>query len=252
MIEKCPHCSMVLRFSQAHREKLASALENLPEGKSLKFGCPGCKTPIELDKSGQAVGKPSGPNSGRNSGRAADQGSSPGSAGKKGAPPVAPPGAPDISWLDSGEKDEEKVPDDVPMAMVLVDDGHLREKTAAGLADYQVVIPEGPEEAVERMRFKTFEVVVFFSGYGGGQLETQEFHRFMMNMSMKKRRKIFYIVVGPEFHTLYDLEALTLSANLVVNTDQMDHFPALVKKGMKTYDELFGPYKAALKHYGKN
>lgn len=238
MIETCPHCRMGLRFSQAHKDKLTTALDRLPRGKSLKFNCPGCKTPIELDKSGNppareiAGAQPSGKGSG--------------------GPPVSPPSAPDLSWLTTGDTGEEAIQDDVPTAMILVDDPAVADQAAEGLTDYQVFVPENPEDAMEEMRFRDFEVVVFFSGYGGGRLRSQAFHRFMMKMSMKKRRKIFYVLIGPEFHTLYDLQALTASANLVVNPAQMDHFPALVKKGVRTYEDLFGPYLSALKHHGKD
>lgn len=239
MIEQCPHCSRALRFSPAHREKLAQALENLSPGRSLKFTCPKCKTPIELDSSGQPLGN------GREQGPGPERASS---------QPVSPPGAPDISWLAGSETGEEEIPEDVPTAMVLVDDPGLKEKVKAGLEEnqYQIVVPERVEDAMESMRFKSYEVVVFFTGYGGRSFEDQAFHRFMMKMNMKKRRHMFYILVGPEFDTLYDLQALTFSANLVVNPAQISHFATLIKKGLRAYEDLFGPYVSSLKRHGKN
>ncbi|MEA2059847.1 MAG: hypothetical protein U9P10_04890 [Thermodesulfobacteriota bacterium] len=244
MISQCPHCSNPLRFSDAHREKLSKALENLSPGRTLKFGCPKCKKPIELDKTGAPLAKsaPAAP-----------------AAKTPGPPPhpsktIVPPNAPDISWLTDGEKEEADVLDDVPTAMVLVDDGGMREKMVQGLEDnqYQIVIPEDVDGAIDSMRFKAYAVVVFSSTYGGDTLENQDFHKFMMQMSMKKRRNIFYILVGPEFNTLFDLQALTLSANLVINREQIGHASTLIKKGIKDYEALFAPYLATLKQHGKN
>jgi len=240
MIEQCPHCKGVLRFSQAHQEKLAKALEGLSQGRTLKFGCPKCKKTIELDKSGDPLGQAEPP--------------------KKDAAPVpagqaiSPPNAPDISWLSGGEQEDTDVLDDVPQAMVVMDDPGLKEKVAKALEEnqYQISFPTGVEEAIESMRFTTYAVVAFSSGYGGSSLENQDFHEFMMKMSMKKRRNIFYIILGPEFETLYDLQALTFSANLVVNTKEIDHMPTLIKKGLKDYEALFAPYLSALKLHGKN
>ena len=234
MIDHCPHCGMGLKFSPAHREKLTQALENLAPGRSLKFSCPGCKTPIELDKSGQPPAKEVAP------------------AGESAA--ITPPAAPDLSWLSKGEAGEDEAQEDVPSALVLVDDSGLREAIRAALEEnnYQVVMPQSPEDAMESMRFKAFEVVVFYSNWGNGTLETQAFHRFMRKMSMKKRRRIFYILVGPQFHTLYDLQALTASANLVINVSQISHFSTLFKKGFRTYEDLFGPYISSLKQHGKD
>ncbi len=243
MISQCPHCSNPLRFSDAHREKLTKALENLTPGRTLKFGCPKCKKPIELDKTGAPPVKPAP------------------AAPEKAPDPVpqpsktiVPPNAPDISWLTDGETEEADVLDDVPTAMILVDDAGLRGKMVQGLEDnqYQIVIPEDIDGAIDSMRFKTYAVVVFLSTYGGTTLENQDFHKFMMQMSMKKRRNIFYILIGPEFNTLFDLQALTHSANLVINSEQIDHVSTLIKKGIKDYEALFAPYLATLKQHGKN
>ena len=183
MITQCPHCSNPLKFSDAHKDKLVKALDNLAPGRSLKFGCPKCKTPIELDKSGNPVAKaPAGPQ-------------------KPEAPGVSksivPPKAPDIAWLTEGEREEVDVIEDVPTAMVLVDDAALKEKAVESLKEnqYQIVVPEDVDAAIDSMRFKDYAVVVFLSTYGGGTLHTQDFHKFMMHMSMKKRRNIFYILI---------------------------------------------------------
>ncbi|MCG8634572.1 MAG: hypothetical protein MI863_12140 [Desulfobacterales bacterium] len=243
MISQCPHCSNPLRFSDAHREKLSKALENLSPGRTLKFGCPKCKKPIELDKAGAPLAKaaPAAPV------KKPDSVPEPSKT-------IVPPKAPDISWLTDGEKEEADVLDDVPTAMVVMDDPGMREKMVRGLEEnqYQIVIPEDIDGAIDSMRFKAYAVVAFSSTYGGDTLENQDFHKFMMQMSMKKRRNIFYILVGPEFSTLFDLQALTHSANLVINREQIDHASTLIKKGVKDYEALFAPYLAALKQHGKN
>lgn len=243
MISQCPHCSEALRFSDAHRQKLVNALENLAPGRSLKFACPKCKISIELDKTGEALKKTESP-------KPSEPSPEPGKT-------IVPPKAPDLSWLTQGEVAETDILDDVPTAMVLVDnpaDTGLRDKVTAALEEnqYQIYIPDSIDAAIDSMRFKTYAIVVSFSGSGGDSLENQDFHRFMMQMSMKKRRRIYYILLGPGFNTLFDLEALTHSANLVVNTDQADHLSTLLKKGIKDYEALFAPYIATLKLHGKN
>jgi hypothetical protein len=70
-------------------------------------------------------------------------------------------------------------------------------------------------------------------------------------MAMQKRRGIYYVLVGPEFHTLYNLDALHHSANLVVNDNELPDLPIILKKSFREYDELFGPFLAALRAEGK-
>ena len=236
MISQCPHCSTMLRFSEAHSQKLSQALGALGPGRTLKFACPKCKISIELNREGN----PSGPTEPE----------------KKEAVNVSvlPPQAPDISWLRSGEIRESDVLEDVPTAMVLIQDPSIREKVSQGLGEnqYQIYIPQNIDQAINSMRFKEYAVVAFFDEYDGKPLEEQDFHAFMMQMSMAKRRNIYYILVGDSLHTLFDLEALTLSANLVVNVNEIDHISLLLKKGLKDYESLFSPYMATLKLHGKS
>jgi hypothetical protein len=80
-------------------------------------------------------------------------------------------------------------------------------------------------------------------------LADSSFHTYMRVMSMEKRRYIYYILVGKEFHTLYDLEALSYSANVVINDNEIAHFDIILRKGLRDYDDLFGPYINAIKDY---
>ncbi|MBA3012568.1 MAG: hypothetical protein KKF12_16820 [Proteobacteria bacterium] len=237
MISHCPHCSGMLRFSDAHRQKVSQALETLAPGRTLKFACPRCKEPIELNKEGNASSFPQALES-----------------GKSVPTKLIPPRAPDISWLGSGALKESDLLEDVPTAMVLIPDPEIREKVSRGLGEnqYQIHIPESVDQAIDSMRFKEYAVVVFCGEEDGTPLDEQDFHKFMMQMSMAKRRKIYYILVGASFHTLFDLEALTHSANLVVNTRETDHIPLLFKKGLKDYETLFSSYAATLKLHGKS
>jgi len=55
------------------------------------------------------------------------------------------------------------------------------------------------------------------------------------------------VLIGKGFSTLYDLEALSYSANVVVNDSEIEHIDIILKKGMQDYLELFGPYIESLR-----
>ena len=69
----------------------------------------------------------------------------------------------------------------------------------------------------------------------------------MEEMPMNIRRSMYYILVGIQFSTLYDLEALSYSANIVVNDKEIEHIDIILRKGMQDYMELFGSYAETLK-----
>ncbi|NWH04269.1 hypothetical protein [Desulfobacter latus] len=239
MISQCPHCNQPLKFSQPQMEKFKQALAKLPTGRALKFGCPRCRTPIEINKNGALAEKAAVPQK---------------QTAPPANPPVSPPEAPDIAWLASGVEEDQALVEDVPTAMVLINDPAVRQKVTGVLEErnLQIHCPENVDEAVAGQRFKTYDVVVYSTEYEDGPVDTHDFHKFMSGMSMKRRRSIFYVLVGNDVSTLYDLEALTLSANLVVNIRELPHFAKVFQKGMKGYESLLGPYISILKQHGKS
>ena len=103
---------------------------------------------------------------------------------------------------------------------------------------------------MERMQFVNYASVIFHSQFEGTELDQSSFHRYMRNMAMQKRRFIFYILIGPEFFTLYDLEALANSANLVVNDREIPQLLIILRKSIPQYEELFGTLMAEINAYG--
>jgi len=236
MISQCPHCEQSLKFSPPQMAKFEQALARLSENRSLKFGCPKCKVPIELNREGQLTEKRQAPDF------------------TPAQSIVHPPAAPDIGWLSTGTDDEAEILDDVPTAMILIKDKEIQNRVAGELEkkEFQIHRPGSVDEAVDSLRFREYAVVVYSADYEQGPLEIHDFHKFMSGMSMNKRRKIFYILLGNQVQTLYDLEALTLSCNLLVNLTELNFFGKVFKKGIQSYENLFASYMAMLKEHGKS
>jgi hypothetical protein len=93
---------------------------------------------------------------------------------------------------------------------------------------------------MEKMQFITYASVILHSRYEEGGLENGKFHQFMRAMNMHKRRLVFYILIGPEFNTFYDLQALACSANLVVNDREMAQLEMIVRTAIPQYEAMFG------------
>ena len=239
MISQCPHCEQPLRFSAPQTEKFKQALARLPQGRTLKFGCPKCRVPIEVNREGRLDEKVKKEVTDRSPDADA---------------PVDPPSAPDISWLATGGQETDEVLDDVPTAMVLIRDRDVLGQVSEVLKgqNLQIHTPDSADDAVSSLRFKAYDVIVYSSDYEDGPVDVHDFHRFMSGMSMNRRRKIFYVLVGQELNTLYDLEALTRSANLVVNRRELPYFDRVFQMGKKEYDRLFGPYLSMLNQHGKS
>ncbi len=228
MLSQCPHCQKDLNFNEGQKQKIRAALGG-PKTGALKIACPFCKQAIQLVADGSAVSEKA---------TALEK--------QDAATSVKPPAYPDISWMANDICNTQTVLEDVAKVLILMAEGEAQDVVAQAFVelDYQTNFPESAQDAMEQMRFVNFAAVVLHSSFDGGFTDSK-FHHYMSRMPMTRRRGIYYILVGPEFHTLYDLEAMAYSANIVVNDAEVSYFPTVLKKGQQDRDELFGPYIAA-------
>ncbi len=219
----CQNCLKKLKLSA----KIKKGVERLAPGRTLRLPCPHCSEALVLsrDSLGSETSQPTSS--------------------------VKPPSPPDITWLKEGTFEEEEVVEDIPQTLILIKPGAQRDSIAKSVESigYQATFAESGEEAMERMQFVNYASVILHSGFEEGGLNQSPFHQFMRDMSMLKRRFIFYILIGPEFSTLYDLEALSYSANLVVNDQETPELLTILRKAIPRYEELFGSLMAEISTY---
>lgn len=226
MLTHCPFCQKSLELTDEQKSRVEQALSQLLPGKMLTIKCPFCRSAITLDKTGLPP--------------------------QNIANQVIPPPPPNLDWLTSGLYQGEEKVEDVPMALVLHQPDEQRKSIGEALetVGYQVLMTDTVVDAMERMRFVNFSCVVFQANLER-PLEQSIFHTHMRNLPMERRRYIFYILIGDNFHTLYDLEALAYSANLTVNSSDLRHLDIVLRKSIPAYEELFGSFLEELNSYGK-
>jgi hypothetical protein len=240
MIETCPHCQEPLNLTDSQKAKIQTALEKLPPGNLLKLGCPQCQKPFEL--------RPDGILQGRQAKKIA-----PGAPTGTRKVAIAPPPPPDLGWLSSGQVQEKEVIEDSLMALILVNKGSEMTTVREAYEDegFLPVFAESADDALDRMQFTPFAAVVLHSRFDGDSLSGNKVHNFMQTMAMIRRRNMHYTLIGPEFQTLYDLQALSNSANLVVNDKELKHMRIILKKSLHESQKLFGPLAEALVNRGR-
>lgn len=236
MIVNCPHCRKQLRMSA----KIQESVKKLGPGKKLKIKCIHCSNPFGLDASqsnSDSAARPEGK--------------------KKQNSPVSyrvqPPPPPDNIWLKEGVFEDKEIVDDVPLALVVMPDTPDKDNVvnAAKAFGYQVETASSSEDAVNKMRFVNYSSIFLHSAYEPGGIKSGIFHHYMRNMKMARRRLIFYVLIGEEFQTLYDLQALACSANLVVNDAEIPYIETVLRKAIPEYEALFGSLMEELRVAGK-
>jgi hypothetical protein len=244
MIDTCPYCDQELNLSDAQISKVKTALAKLPAGNLLKLGCPHCQKPFELQADGTLPGtvKP-----------APKVASGAPLAPRQDRAKINPPPPPDISWLSSGKEEKKELVEDTPMFLIVMNKGPAITAIMDALDDegFLPVLAESIDDAMDRMQFVNFAGVILHTRFEGSSLDSNNLHNFMKKMNMFRRRNIHYTLIGPEFKTLYDLEALSNTANLVVNDNDVAHFNLVLRKSLFDNQKLFGPLADALIKEGK-
>ena len=226
----CPNCNKQLKLT----EKIRASIDQLGAGQKIKVKCVHCAVPFALDAGSLEHDRPA-----------------PESAGSGAA--IKPPAPPAIDWLTDGSFAEKEVVEDIPRALVLMAESPLREAVvqAAKAVGYRVEHALLPEEAIEKMRFVTYAAVFLHEHFEPGGIGAGIFHQFMRGMNMSRRRYIFYVLLGKQFQTLYDLQALAYSANLVVSEGEIPYIGTVLKKAIPEFETLFGPLMEELQVVGK-
>lgn len=110
---------------------------------------------------------------------------------------------------------------------------------------------KSPEHAIHKMRFTHFHFVVLSENYGGVLLEKNPVYRLLAEMPMATRRNIFFAVLGNKFKTLSNMEAFSLSVNLVINEKDKEKLPQVLKKSIADHETFYKVFKESLHAMGK-
>lgn len=227
MIVTCPHCNKQLKFS----DKFKDNLQGLKPGQKAKIKCTKCGEPFAIDST--MLGK--------------------GGGQQPGSLKVSPPEPPDVSWLEEGVYEDSDVVEEIPLALVMVPEVNGRDeviKAVEGLG-YRAEVAKSGKAAMEKMEFVNYASVMLHDDFEPGGLESGTFYAYLRNMNMAKRRYIFVALIGKDMNTLYDLQALSHSANIVVNDNDVKYLGVILRKAIPDYENLFGPLMEEMRIYGK-
>ncbi len=240
MNTNCQNCGKQLKLSN----KILESVAKLGPGRTIRIKCPQCSDAIVLDSTILTGGKPKREKASPIPAKTQTQ---------KKSTVVKPPAPPDITWIKEGIFDEEQSIEDVPLALVLMPDSKEKDTVIEAIEGigYKTDVINRSEEAIEKMQFTIYSAVVLHSKFEGNGINSSQFHQYMCSLHMSKRRFIYYAIIGKEFRTLYNLQALACSANLVVNEKEVSYLSVIVRKVIPEYEELFGPVIEEMRLHGK-
>jgi hypothetical protein len=198
----------------------------IPQGQAFNLTCPGCKTKIRVDKHLR--------------------------------PPASDPAvsldATSMVVDEDFEDEEEEIEiydEHDKIALILDRKNDDLWTTALTDLEYKIQRANSPEHAIHKFRFTQYHVVVCHEKFGDTNLETSPLYEFIRDMSMDTRRKTFVAMVGDNFKTLDNTEALAYSVNLVINQKEMDQLETILKKSIGDNETFYKVYRETMTALGK-
>jgi CheY-like chemotaxis protein len=213
MTVTCPTCNATLTIPD----------ERLPKGKVVTAACPQCKGKILIDMTGAPPPAPAA---------------------------AAPAGTTAAATLEQpagyGEHGQ-------PRALVCVTDHGERDLVLAALRQHRCAISVAPTapEAIERLRFTAYAVVVLRDGFGSDAGGGNPVLDQIAEMGSAVRRNLHVVLVSPTVRSHDAPTAFAKSVNLVIHPNDLSHLGEALERSRAEEDRTYQVLRESLRAVGK-
>jgi ActR/RegA family two-component response regulator len=154
---------------------------------------------------------------------------------------------------DASDRPFDFVGEDVGTALICESDASLRKKLAAAMKNlgYQITEPALTKDALKNMRYHVYDVVIVNENFDTDNPATNEVLQYLANLNMSTRREIFVTVISSRFRTMDNMAAYNQSANLIINTKNINDAGQIIKSGINDNDAFYHVYKEILRKKGR-
>jgi predicted Zn finger-like uncharacterized protein len=209
----CSHC----------KSQFTIADDKIPQGKTIAPLCPKCRTPITV-----------------------------------GGRPIMPAGPVASSEIDTNSYNPADRPFDFieeegKTALVCEQHPLLKKTIIEGLErmDYQITAEENPRDALKRMRYHTYDVVVVDEDFGTDNPDTNSVLIYLERLSMSVRRNMFVAMISSRHRTMDNMTAFLKSVNLIINSQNIEDFSKIISRGLTDHLSFYRVFREKLKETGR-
>jgi len=224
----CEHCGSKLNIPD----------EKIPAGRRVAVSCPKCRNKLTIETPSQPEKTATRPEE---------------------TTPFASKRKPDDLEL---TEDEDGAPADdeldfyeegVKPALILSSDPRQLDalKEAAEELDYRCMCPKNTRDAIGKLRYHHFDLVLVTDRFDGIELRQSPILQYINNLSMSTRRRMFIALVGDQLKTMDQMTAYALSANLVLNNKDQAKAETIMRHAISDNDKFYKVFKDCLAEVGK-
>jgi CheY-like chemotaxis protein len=116
---------------------------------------------------------------------------------------------------------------------------------------YQYVSAETTQAAIGKMRLHQFDLIILFDRFDGIELGQSPILEYLNNLALSVRRKIFLALIGDRFKTLDNMKAFAMSANVVVDSKDVDRLTTVLRHAISDNEKFYKVFMDTLAEVGK-
>lgn len=124
------------------------------------------------------------------------------------------------------------------------------QKALEGLG-YMAVQVRDAGEAISKMRFHLFDLLILSEGFDNAPWEQSPVLHYLNRLPMQTRRKSFLVLMGSEFTTMDRMTAFAMSANMVVNPENAHEMGGILKAALWNHETFYGGFMEIITDLGK-
>jgi predicted Zn finger-like uncharacterized protein len=202
------------------QSKFRIADDKIPSGRTATFPCPKCKSKISLG---------SGKNTARGGGKAAN-----GEA------------------YDAFEKPFDFIEEEGLTALVCEQNPLVRKTItdALQLLEYQITVAESARDALKRMRYHVYDLIVVNENFDTKNPEANGVLIYLERLTMSTRRNMFIAMISDRYRTMDNMMALNKSVNLIINVKNIEDIGKILSRGITDNEYFYRVFKETLKDLG--
>ena len=210
----CSNCSSKFRIAE----------EKIPVGRVTKIPCPKCKVRITLNPAKKSTGGLAGfEESGEN------------------------------SAYDASEKPFDFIEEEGLTALLCEQNPMVRStiQNALNLMDYQITVAESARDALKRMRYHVYDLIVINESFDTKNPESNGVLIYLERLAMLVRRNIFVAMISSRYRTMDNMMAFNASVNLIVNIKNIEDIGKILSRSITDTELFYRVYKETLKDAGR-
>ncbi len=116
-------------------------------------------------------------------------------------------------------------------------------------AGYVVDIPATADQALQRLRFNQYHVILLDDHFEGKS--PNPVAEYLARLSMNVRRDMFVVLIGARFKTADHLQAFMESVNLILHPDDLLHLATFLARGLSEHERFYKVFTQCLIEAGK-